>query len=147
MRRNQAFYGAGVETFPPLGEPFVQHLVSGMLSHRIPKDRMPSVHQLMQAFQILGSRPEDLRKAVHDALVRPEADLGDAIVAAAHELSLRVFWWSEANAEGSIWYAVGAPARRQYQTPLRCIELNKSCQVVSPQLFRAASRKDSTKAP
>src|SRR5581483_8682418 len=45
MRRNQAFYGASVETFPPLGEPFVQHLVSGMLSHRIPKDRMPSVQQ------------------------------------------------------------------------------------------------------
>jgi len=26
MRRNQAFYGASVETFPPLGEPFVRHL-------------------------------------------------------------------------------------------------------------------------
>lgn len=85
MRRNQAFYGASVETFPPLDEPFVQHLVSGMLSHRIPKDRMPSVRQLMQAFQILGSRPEDLRRAVHDALIRPEASLGDAIVAAAHD--------------------------------------------------------------
>lgn len=85
MRRNQAFYGASVETFPPLGEPFVQHLVSGMLSHRLSKDRMPSVKRLMQAFQTLGSRPEDLRKAVHDALVRPEADLSDAIVAAAQE--------------------------------------------------------------
>ncbi|HEY6927868.1 MAG TPA: hypothetical protein VI653_30610 [Steroidobacteraceae bacterium] len=86
MRRTQAFYGASVETFPPLGEPFVQHLVSAMLSQRIPADRMPSAHQLMQAFQILGSRPEDFRKAVHDALVRPEADLGEAVVAAAHEL-------------------------------------------------------------
>jgi hypothetical protein len=37
------------------------------------------------AFQILGSRPEDLRKTVRDGLVRPEADLGDAIVAAAHD--------------------------------------------------------------
>lgn len=90
MRRNQAFYGASVETFPPLGEPFVQHLVSGMLSHRLPKDRMPSVHRLMQAFQILGSRPEDLRKAVHDALVRLEADLGDAVVAAAREQCTRM---------------------------------------------------------
>ena len=36
MRRNQAFYGATVETFPPLGEPFVRHLVSNMLSHRFP---------------------------------------------------------------------------------------------------------------
>src|SRR5207253_10244515 len=59
MRRTQAFYGASVETFPPLGEPFVQHLVSTMLSHRIPQDRMPSALHLMQAFQILGSRPED----------------------------------------------------------------------------------------
>lgn len=90
MRRNQAFYGASVETFPPLGEAFVQHLVSGMLSHRLPKDRMPSVHRLMQAFQMLGSRPEDLRKAVHDALVRPEADLSDAIVAAAQEQRVRI---------------------------------------------------------
>lgn len=84
-RRNQAFYGASTETFPPLGEPFVQYLVSSMLSHRIPKNRMPSTHHLMQAFQTLGSRPEDLRKAVRDALVRPEADLGDAIVAAAQD--------------------------------------------------------------
>jgi hypothetical protein len=36
MRRNQAFYGATVETFPPLGEPFVRHLVSNMLSRRFP---------------------------------------------------------------------------------------------------------------
>jgi hypothetical protein len=85
MRRNQAFYGASVETFPPLGEAFVQHLVRGMLSHRLPKNRMPSTHRLMQAFQTLGSRPEDLRRAIHDALVRPEADLTDAIVAAAQE--------------------------------------------------------------
>ena len=85
MRRNQAFYGASTETFPPLGEAFVQHVVSSMLSHRISKDQMPSIQQLMQAFMILGSRPEDLRKAVRDALVRPEADLGDAIVAAAHD--------------------------------------------------------------
>jgi len=90
MRRNQAFYGASIETFPPLGEAFVQHLVSVMLSHRLPEDRMPSTHDLMQAFQILGSRPEDLRKAVRDALVRPEADLGDAIVAASHELRAQI---------------------------------------------------------
>jgi len=85
MRRNQAFYGASVETFPPLGQPFVQHLVTGMLSHRLAPNQMPSVDRLMQAFQTLGSRPEDLRKAVHDALIRSEADLGDAIVAAAQE--------------------------------------------------------------
>src|SRR5262249_16352299 len=85
MRRNQAFYGASVATFPALGEPFVQHLVRGMLSHRLSSDRMPSAHRLIQAFQTLGSRPEDLRKAVHDALIRPEADLSDAIVAAAQE--------------------------------------------------------------
>ena len=85
MRRNQAFYGASVETFPPLGEPFVQHLLSRMLSHRLSKDRMPAASRLMGAFQMLGSRPEDLRKAIHDGLVRPEPDLGEAIVAAAQE--------------------------------------------------------------
>ncbi len=85
MRRNQAFYGASVQTFPPLDEPFVVHLVTGMLSHRLSKNQMPSVNRLMQAFQMLGSRPEDLRKAIHDALVRPESDLGDAILAAAQE--------------------------------------------------------------
>ncbi len=89
MRRNQAFYGASVETFPPLGEPFVQHLANGMLTRRLPPDRMPSAHRLMQAFQTLGSRPEDLRKAIHDALIRPEADLGNAIVAAAQEQRAR----------------------------------------------------------
>jgi hypothetical protein len=90
MRRNQAFYGASVETFPPLGESFVQHLVSGMLSHRLSKDRIPAAKQLMQAFQTLGSRPEDLRRAVRDALVRPEADLTEAIVAAAQEQRGRI---------------------------------------------------------
>jgi len=46
---------------------------------------MPPAPQLMLAFEMLGSRPEDLRKAIHDALIRPEAALGDAIVAAAEE--------------------------------------------------------------
>lgn len=85
MRRNQAFYGATVETFPPLDEPFVQHLVSSMLSHRLSKERLPPALELMQAFEMLGSRPEDMRKAIHDGLIRPEAALGDAIVAAAEE--------------------------------------------------------------
>lgn len=85
MRRNQAFYGATVETFPPLGEPFVQHLVSSMLSHRLAKKRMPPALELMRAFEMLGSRPEDMRKAIRDGLIRPEAALGDAIVAAAEE--------------------------------------------------------------
>lgn len=39
----------------------------------------------MRAFEMLGSRPEDMRKAIHDSLVRPEVALGDAIVAAADE--------------------------------------------------------------
>lgn len=85
MRRNQAFYGATVETFPPLGEPFVQHLIGSMLAHRFPKQKMPPALQLMQAFEMLGSRPEDMRKAIHDSLIRPEAALGDAIAAAAKE--------------------------------------------------------------
>ena len=85
MRRNQAFYGATVETFPPLGEPFVRHLISSMLLHRLPKEKMPPASRLMRAFEMLGSRPEDMRKAIHDSLVRPEVALGDAIVAAADE--------------------------------------------------------------
>lgn len=44
----------------------------------------------MKAFRMLGSRPEDFRKAIRDALVRPESDLGTAIIAAAHEQRDRV---------------------------------------------------------
>lgn len=83
MRKNQPFYGASTETFPPLGEAFVAHFAKLLLSHRIAEDRMPRLEQLVTAFQLLGSRPEDFRKAVRDALVRPESDLGEAIVAAA----------------------------------------------------------------
>jgi len=123
MRRNQAFYGASVETFPPLGEPFVQHLVSGMLSHRIPKDRMPSVQQLMQAFQILGSRPEDLRKAVHDALVRPETDLGDAIVAAAQAERAQIL--------GQLRKQLGVLSRLQLAILKRMVKLGEGAQPFS----------------
>lgn len=123
MRRTQAFYGASVETFPALGEPFVQHLVSAMLSHRIPRDRMPSAHHLMQAFQILGSRPEDFRKAVRDALVRPEADLGDAIVAAAHE--------QRAQTLEQLRKQLGALSRLQLAILKRMVKLGDSAQPFS----------------
>lgn len=90
MRKNQPFYGASTETFPPLGEAFVTHFAKQLLSHRIAGDRMPHLEQLMKAFRMLGSRPEDFRKAIRDALVRPESDLGTAIIAAAHEQRDRV---------------------------------------------------------
>jgi hypothetical protein len=89
-RKNQPFYGASTETFPPLGEAFVAHFAKQLLSHRIAQDRMPQPAQLLQAFQMLGSRPEDFRKAIRDALVRPEPDLGAATVAAAHEQRSRI---------------------------------------------------------
>ena len=85
MRKNQAFYGASTETFPPLGEAFVAHFAKNLLSHRLPAARMPRPQELMRAFQVLGSRPDDLRKAIRDGLIRPEKDLGEAIIAAAHE--------------------------------------------------------------
>jgi len=86
MRKSQPFYGASTETFPQLDESFVAHFAKQLLSRRIAEHRMPQAEQLMKAFRMLGSRPEDFRKAIRDALVRSEPDLGEAIVAAAHEL-------------------------------------------------------------
>lgn len=85
MRKNQAFYGASTETFPPLGEAFVVHFAKNLLSHRLPVARIPRPHELLRAFQVLGSRPDDFRRAIRDGLIRPEKDLGEAIIAAAHE--------------------------------------------------------------
>lgn len=79
MRKNQPFYGASTETFPPLGDAFVTHFARQLLAHRIPESHMPHTEQLLKAFQMLGSRPEDFRTAVRDALVRPESDLGAAL--------------------------------------------------------------------
>lgn len=90
MRKTQPFYGASTETFPPLGGAFVTNFAKQMLAHRIAEDRMPDPERLLKAFQMLGSRPEDFRTAVRDALVRPEGDLGMAIIAAAHEQRDRI---------------------------------------------------------
>jgi hypothetical protein len=84
-RKNQAFYGASTETFPPLGEDFVSAFAHTLLAHRIPADNMPKTELMMRAFRSLGSRPEDLKRALRDALIRPEADLGEALIAAADE--------------------------------------------------------------
>lgn len=89
-RKNQPFYGASTETFPPLGEAFVTHFAKQLLGHRIAEDRLPHPEQLLKAFQMLGSRPEDFTTAVRDALVRPERDLGMAIIAAACEQRDRI---------------------------------------------------------
>jgi hypothetical protein len=90
MRKRQPFYGASTETFPPLGEAFVTHFAKQLLAHRIAENRMPHPEQLLKTFQLLGSRPEDFRTAVRDALLRPESDLGAAIIAAAHEQRDRI---------------------------------------------------------
>jgi hypothetical protein len=84
-RTNQAFYGASTETFPPLGEDFVSAFAHAVLSHRISSKQMPNAEQLLRAFRSVGSRPEDLKRALRDALIRPEEDLGEAIIAAADE--------------------------------------------------------------
>lgn len=89
-RKNQPFYGASTETFPPLGEAFINHFSRQLLAHRIAEDRMPRLQELTKAFQMLGSRPEDFRKAIRDALVRPEGDLGEAVLAAAREQRTRI---------------------------------------------------------
>jgi len=85
-RKSQAFYGASVSDFPPLGRDFVQFLLASMLSHRLPKSRLPDADKVMKAFDLLGRRPEELAKAIQAAVTRPEADLGDAVSAAAREV-------------------------------------------------------------
>jgi hypothetical protein len=84
-RKSQAFYGATVSDFPPLGKDFVRFLVDSMLSHRLSKARLPDIDKVSVAFDLLGRRPEELRKAIQDAVTRPEPDLGDAVMAAARD--------------------------------------------------------------
>jgi hypothetical protein len=83
MRKNQAFYGADIASFPPLGAEFVAHMARHMLSHRLSAQQMPATDKLLAAFNALGKRPEELARAIKDAVIRAEPDLGDAIVAAA----------------------------------------------------------------
>ena len=89
-RKSQAFYGAAVSDFPPLGKAFVQFLVGVMLSHRLPRTRLPETEKVMEAFELLGRRPEELAKAIQGSISRPEPDLGDAVLAVARDLHARM---------------------------------------------------------
>ena len=84
-KKTQAFYGASLDDFPLLGKEFVAHLVRALLSHRMEADKLPDTQSVMEAFKVLGYRPEELRKAIAGAFTRLEADLSDAILAAARE--------------------------------------------------------------
>lgn len=83
MGKNQAFYGASVADFPALGKDFVLHLLRVMLLHRFREDQLPDTDRVMLAFKRLGYRPEELSKAITDAVTRPEANISDAVEAAA----------------------------------------------------------------
>lgn len=83
MRKDQAFYGAIVEDLPRLGKEFVVSLAQQMLGHRLTAETMPKPEKLEAAFQMLHSRPEEMRRAIESAVTRPERDIGDAILAAA----------------------------------------------------------------
>lgn len=83
MRKNQAFYGAAVADFPALGKDFIRHLLRSMLLHRFREDQLPDADRVMRAFKRLGYRPEELSKAITQAVTRPEADISDAVEAAA----------------------------------------------------------------
>lgn len=83
MGKNQAFYGASVADFPALGKDFIRHLLRSMLLHRFREKQLPDTDRVMVAFKRLGYRPEELSKAITDAVTRPEADISDAVEAAA----------------------------------------------------------------
>lgn len=81
-KKTQAFYGATLNDFPLLGEDFVAHLVKQMLSHRLSADLLPPTDKVMEAFKVLGHRPEELKKVIAAAYTRPER-FTEAIVAGA----------------------------------------------------------------
>jgi hypothetical protein len=89
-RKSQAFYGATVSDFPPLGKEFVRFLIDTMLSRRLPKAGLPDLDRVTAAFDLLGRRPEELGKAIQASVSRPERDLGDAVVAAAKEIHAQI---------------------------------------------------------
>jgi hypothetical protein len=63
-RRNQAFAGATSIAYPLLGEDYVAHLLGRLAQESaLP---LPSVAATSAAFQALGSRPEELLRALRD---------------------------------------------------------------------------------
>lgn len=66
-RRAQAFQGARSERFPVLGDDYVDHVLNRMREQAAGQGRVvrvPSQAVAADAFRTLGSRPEELRKAL-----------------------------------------------------------------------------------
>jgi hypothetical protein len=76
MRRQQAFVGATVVDFPLLGQDYVAELLS-LLKKAHPKEAWPSQSASEQAFEVLGSRPEELIKALVLLRARPAGSSPD----------------------------------------------------------------------
>jgi hypothetical protein len=73
IRGNQAFQGAVSQPFPLLGEDYVAHVLAQ--THEQLGARSPSLAAALNAFQQLGSRPEELLKALVSLRDSP-SDLG-----------------------------------------------------------------------
>jgi hypothetical protein len=71
LRGNQAFQGACSALYPELGKEYVEDLLAQVQAHM--KDRTPSIDASFQAFRLLGSKPEELLKAL-GALLRSPSD-------------------------------------------------------------------------
>lgn len=78
-RKTQAFYGALVQDFPTLGEDYLQHLVKLKLGHRLAPESLPGPKALMEAFALVGKRPEEMEKVIERAVTHPQQDLGVAM--------------------------------------------------------------------
>lgn len=85
LRKNQAFYGADIQTFPTLGTDFAVHLANLKLGHRFGPDKMPRPQALLAAFSIVGFRPEEMEQVIEKAVTHPSPDLGDAMIEVAKQ--------------------------------------------------------------
>lgn len=63
QRRNQAFAGATPLSYPVLDHGYVEFLMDRYRAEIAP-DRLPSTEKVVEAFNLLGNRPEELRRAL-----------------------------------------------------------------------------------
>jgi hypothetical protein len=78
-RKTQAFYGALVQDFPTLDDDYLQHLIKLKLGHRLAPEALPGPKALMEAFTLVGKRPEEMEKVIALAVTHPQQDLGLAM--------------------------------------------------------------------
>ena len=78
------FFGSRISTLIPLGEPFIQHLVS-VLSAAHPELAGVNSPSLLTAFELFGHRPQFLINAINDAISseRSPAAFSKAVLARA----------------------------------------------------------------